>query len=275
MIAPIESLPVYEPAQPEIASRSIGELLETVSASRLNCWHQCRLKFFFRYVEQIRKAPTPSLHIGVVVHAVLQAWSMARWKKESFIVERFRTLFDSKWANQPGRINWEDNEPAQKKGAWSLLEVYFTETPIKANEMPEAVEVPVEAELSSHGLPTLIGVLDLVRAGGRIVDFKTASKSPTAEDAIHLNETQLSCYSVMYREATGKLESGRELHHLIKTKVPKLIITQLQPMDEIQQVRLFRMIESYVKGLARQDFVPSSGLQCLGCEFKNECRLWR
>lgn len=274
MIAPIESLPVYEPAQPEIASRSIGELLETVSASRLNCWHQCRLKFFFRYVEQIRKAPTPSLHIGVVVHAVLQAWSMARWKKESFIVERFRTLFDSKWADQQGRINWGDNEPAQKKGAWSLLEVYFTETPIKANEMPEAVEVPVEAELSSHGLPTLIGVLDLVRSGGRIVDFKTAGRTPSAEDAIHQHEAQLSCYSILYREAAGKEEAGLELHHLVKTKAPKVVISQFGPMNQRQETRLFRLMESYVDGLQRQDFVPSPGMQCVSCEYFQECRRW-
>ena len=101
----------------------------------------------------------------------------------------------------------------------------------KANEMPEAVEVPMETDLSKYGLPTLIGVLDLVRAGGRIVDFKSTGKTPDPEDAIHQNETQLSCYSVLYREATGHRESGRELHHLVKTKTPKLVITATGPDD--------------------------------------------
>jgi len=199
---------------------------------------------------------------------------MARWRKQAFELERFRQRFDQGWADQPGKINWDGQEQAQKNTAWSLLETYFAETPIKANEMPEAVEVPVETVLSKHGLPTLIGILDLVRAGGRIVDFKTSGKTPSAEDAIHLNEVQLSCYSVLYREATGKLETGRELHHLIKTKTPKLIITSLQPMSESQQVRLFRLMDSYQEGLVREDFVPSAGLQCLGCEFRSECRLW-
>ena len=106
------------------------------------------------------------------------------------------------------------------------------------------------------------------------MDFKTSAKSPNAEDVIHLHETQLSCYSVLYREAAGKRESARELHHLVKTKVPKLIITSLEPMSELQQVRLFRMMDSYQEGLAREDFVPSPGLQCCGCEFFNECRRW-
>ncbi len=249
-------------------------LQKTVSASRLTTWLSCRLKFFFRHVQRIPKPKTPSLHVGSVVHVVLQAWNMARWRRQPFEIARFKKLFDEGWADQPGKINWQDEEPAQKNTAWSLLETYFAETPIKANEMPEAVEVPVEADLSRYGLPTLRGVLDLVRAGGRIVDFKTTAKSPSARDVIHQHETQLSCYSVLYREATGHRESARESHHLVKTKVPKLVITSLEPMNETQQVRLFRIMNSYVEGLAREDFVPSPGLQCAGCQFFNECRLW-
>lgn len=274
MIATIDSVQVQSPAQPKPKDNPIETLQKTVSASRLSCWLSCRLKFFFRYIQQITKPPTPALHVGSMVHLVLQHWNMARWRKQPFEIERFKKLFDDGWAEQPAKINWDGEEPAQKNTAWSLLEMYFTETPIKAHEMPEAVEVPMETDLSKYGLPTLIGVMDLVRAGGRIVDFKTSGKTPSAEDAIHLNETQLSCYSVLYREATGHRESGRELHHLVKTKTPKLVITELGPMDEIQQVRLFKMMESYVEGLARGDFVPSPGFHCAGCEFFGNCRRW-
>ena len=183
-------------------------------------------------------------------------------------------MFDACWADQPAKINWQDEEEDQKTCAWSLLDVYFADTPIKANEMPEAVEVPMEMDLAKHGLPTLIGILDLVRAGGRIVDFKTASKTPSPEDALHQNEVQLSCYSVLYREAAGKMETARELHHLVKTKTPKLIITSLEPMNQAQQVRLFRMMDSYQEGVAREDFVPSPGFHCGACEYFNECRKW-
>jgi putative RecB family exonuclease len=272
MIATVESGLV----QPQHAAKPnpIEALKQTVSASRLNCWLTCRLKFFFRYVEKVSKPPTPALHVGTAVHAVLQAWNMGRWRKQAFDVERFKKLFTDRWADQPGQIKWQDEETAQKAGAWSLLETYFAETPIKANEMPEAVEVPMETDLSKYGLPTLIGVVDLVRAGGRIVDFKTSGKTPSAELAMRLNEVQLSCYSVMYREATGKPETGRELHHLVKTKTPKIIVTQLGPMNEIQRVRLMKIMESYVEGLARKDFVPSPGIQCAGCEFAQECSRW-
>ena len=272
MIAAVEPAKVSPPVQSK--ANPIEILQKTVSASRLTCWLQCRLKFYFRYVQQISKPKTPALHVGSVVHLILQAWNMARWRKQEFQLEKFKKLFEEGWKDQPPGINWDGEEAGEKNTAWSVLEMYFAQTPIKADEMPEAVEVPMESDLSRYGLSTLIGIMDLVRAGGRIVDFKSTGKTPDPEDAAHQNEAQMSCYSVLYREATGHRESGREMHHLIKTKTPKLVITELGAMTEIQQVRLFRMMESYVEGLAREDFVPSPGFQCAGCEFLTECKRW-
>ena len=106
------------------------------------------------------------------------------------------------------------------------------------------------------------------------MDFKTVGQTPNDEKAIHTNEVQLSGYSILYRDATGKVEGGRELHQLVKTKKPKLIVTQQGPMTQAQQTRLFRQMESYVAGLDRQDFVPSPGMQCSMCSFINECKRW-
>ena len=252
--------------------RGIGELTATVSASRLGCWQQCRLKFYFRYVAAIPRRATASLHIGAVVHTVLQAWNMARWRGQPFNSEQFQALFEKDWRSRQAHaaIRWEGDEEEQRSGAWALLQTYFAETPIRANERPEAVEVPMEAELP-EGLPKLVGIIDLVRTGGRIVDFKTSGQTPDAEKVGHLHETQLSCYAVLYRDATGREEAGLELHHLVKTKTPKVVITPLGPMTGMQEARLFRAMESYVEGLARRDFVPSPGIHCSCCEFFNEC----
>jgi hypothetical protein len=35
------------------------------------------------------------------------------------------------------------------------------------------------------------------------------------------------------------------------------------------------LMEAYVDGLDRRDFVPSPGLQCAACEFFNACRGWK
>lgn len=274
MIAVLDP-PVAAPEPPPAKDR-IAELQQTVSASRLGLWHSCRLKFFFRQVLQIKKAPTPAMHAGSTVHGVLQAWSLSRWRGEPFATERFKALFNVRWLALQGesRINWDGEEESDRASAWRALEHYFTETPIKADEKPEAVEVTASADLSSQGLPTLIGILDLVRAGGRIVDFKLTGKTPDVELVGHLHELQLTAYSILYRDATGRPEGGLELHHLVRTKAPKCIITSMPPATAAQVTRLFRSIESYQEGVARQDFVPSPGFACLSCEFISDCRLW-
>ena len=264
--------PTPPPEPPQVSQRElIFQLQQTVSASRLSCWLGCRLKFYFRYVLRLSKSPTAALHVGSVVHTVLQQWNLDRWRRQPFETKRMKELFDKRWPEQ-GKINWDGEEEDDKKQAWSLLETYFIETPIKSDEKPEAVEVAVEADLGKYGLPQLIGIIDLVRAGGRIVDFKTCGQTPTPEKAAHQHEVQTSAYAVLYRDCTGKKEQGIELHHLVKLKQPKLVVTPLPPMTGQQETRLFKMMESYVSGLDREDFIPSPGLQCMGCEFFNECR---
>lgn len=275
MIALAATIP--PPVEEKATPRSIQELTETASASRLNAWLQCRLKFYFRYVAGVAKPPSPALHTGSTVHTVLQQWNLARWRKTLLSGDDLKEIFQQAWSlwEEGEAIEWDGAEEASKTSAWNVLETYFQQTPIPADEKPEGVEVSVEADLTSHGLPKLIGVLDLVRAGGRIVDFKTSARSPDPEMVVHTHETQTTAYAVLYREATGQRESGIELHHLIKTKVPKLVVTELEPAGGDQITRLFRVMEDYVAGLERESFVPSPGLQCSSCEFFNECRKWR
>jgi putative RecB family exonuclease len=68
------------PRQPARQIPEDDHLTKIVSASRLNCFHSCRLKFFFRYVQELSKPTTAALYVGKVVHAALQQWSTARWR---------------------------------------------------------------------------------------------------------------------------------------------------------------------------------------------------
>lgn len=251
-------------------------LTNLVSASRLNCFHSCRLKFFFRYVLELVKPTTAALFVGKAVHAALQQWSAARWKGQPHDAVALKPNFLLNWitSQEEDPVRWDNDEDAQQDKAWGLVDMYLRETPVPAEEKPEAVEVRVEADLAKHGLPTLVGIIDLVRPVGRIVDFKTSAATPQAEQVRHGNETQLTAYGLLYREATGQRETGFELHHLVKTKTPKLVVTEAPATTERQLTKLFRQIESFVDGVEREDYVPSPGLQCSFCEFFNECRAW-
>jgi len=181
MIATVEPIAATKP-------KPIEQLRQTVSASRLNTWLSCRLKFYFRYVLGLTKPKTAALYVGTSVHGILKLWNRARWRRQTVSVEQLQQQFDTLWqADQvKEQVRWDDGEePGEKQTAWSLVDFYLKATPIPPNEMAEGVEVSVEADLSKHGLPRLIGIIDLVRAGGRIVDFKTLGQTPSEEKAIH------------------------------------------------------------------------------------------
>ena len=251
--------------------------LDYVSATRLKCWQECRLKFYFRYVEKLPTVVSPALFVGRVIHEVLGQWNLRRWRGEPADLETLLPVFSQHWdGDQVGEsIEWNGKETAQREKAWHLIENYLAQTPIPLGEKPEAVEVMVERDFLAAGLPPLRGVIDLVRRGGRIVDFKTTARTPDPLQAEHLNEIQLSCYCVLYREATGHPESRMELHHLVKTKAPKLVVTPLSPMTPEQGHRLMVAMESYVKGVSEEDFVPSPGMHCGWCDHFAQCRQWK
>jgi hypothetical protein len=263
-------------ATPQKPTEALADPLEYISASRLKCFQTCRLQFYFRYVKRIPTSTSPALFVGRIVHSVLQQWNMRRWRGEEADTKALWPYFSEHWhQDQPEEgIDWKDKETEQKAKAWGMLEYYLKHTPIPLDEKPQAVEVMVERDFYAAGLPPLKGIIDLVRDGGKIVDFKTAARTPTSLQAEHLNEVQLSCYAVLYREATGQKESGVELHHLIKTKEPKLVITPLAPMSADQGRRLMAIMESYVRSVGAEDFIPSPGQHCSWCDYLPQCRKW-
>jgi putative RecB family exonuclease len=271
MIATLD--PVQTTPSGPTPEERVRELQQTVSASRLSLYLSCRLKFFFRYVAGLKKPKPAALHVGGAVHATLKSWNKARWRGEVLTLKQLHEEFVKAWADTEGEpVEWDDDELMEQATGWRLLDTYIRSQPFPPK--PDAVEVPVEADLKQHGLLRLIGVLDLVQCGN-IVDYKTTGQTPNPDRVAHTAEVQTSIYSLLYRENTGRQERGIELHHLVKVKQPKVVVTDLPPMSEDQEARIFTLMEWYVAGLDRRDFVPSPGLQCVNCEFFADCRRWR
>jgi putative RecB family exonuclease len=97
----------------------------------------------------LAKPRTPALHLGSTVHSVLKAWNKARWKNKHLSLKQLHDIYSNTWALQEdGEVEWEAGEEAEhKKMGFKLLETYFRESGITAEEKPEAVEVSVSADL--------------------------------------------------------------------------------------------------------------------------------
>src|SRR5687768_36745 len=104
----------------------VGALKGIVSASRLTCWSQCRLKFYFRYGVCLRASGNSRSNTGRVVHRALQAWNLSRWRGLSFTREDLVKCFNAEWEKLPqASAELQRQENAKRARAFGVLEAYM------------------------------------------------------------------------------------------------------------------------------------------------------
>jgi len=50
--------------------------ITSISATRLNTWLGCRLRYYFKYVLKLKKPKTAAAYVGSTVQAVLKQWNI-------------------------------------------------------------------------------------------------------------------------------------------------------------------------------------------------------
>ena len=260
-----------------------GAVDEYVSASRLNCWLSCPLKFKFRYLDGLRTPTTPSLFVGKVVHATLEAYYRHRQLGVTLDTAELTQRILSSWgpAVDAEKMTFASTaeEQALQRQSVDLVGAYLMYAP--KDEIPRAVEVTLESPLvdpltgEDLGIP-LLGVVDLIldaEEGAVITDFKTSSRSSEPLEIVH--EIQLTSYAWLFRQVSPWAEAGLQIRSLIKTKVPKVEFHSYPARGEAHFCRLFAVIREYLDALDSRRFSFRPGFGCGMCDFANShCRRW-
>ncbi|TVS08767.1 MAG: hypothetical protein EA424_28175, partial [Planctomycetaceae bacterium] len=206
-----------EQVSPDVRPNGIWDY---ISPSRLNLWLKCPLAFKLRYVDRIRVPPSPALFLGKRVHDALELFYRHRQLDVPLSMEGPVQRIVDTWeeAIEADEMRFESvaAEQALKEQAAGLVRMYLQQLGAD-DEIPLAVETTLQEPLvdpfsgEDLGIP-LLGILDLIlddRDGPLICDFKTAARSAAPFEVTH--EIQLSCYSYMYRRASGRDEGGLEI----------------------------------------------------------------
>jgi len=253
-----------------------AEVTSVVSASRLKCYMTCRRQFYFRYILGLKKPAGAALIVGQALHRMLEIWNHARWHGDNADLGTTPERFEEEWHTiveaQP--VAWKDDkeEPKQKATALRLWQAWLADPPIPIDQAPEGVEVYLEHEEAISDRPKIIGYLDLVRAGGLLVEFKTAARSTKAEELAHQHRLQLTIYALLYRESTWQQEKGFQVIQLIKTKEPKIEVFNFPPATDKDFEELDATIHAFQQGVSRGDFTLSPGQHCSWCDYRTECQ---
>ena len=260
---------------PKSLAPAAAEVTAVVSASRLKCYMTCRRQFYFRYMLGLKKPAGAALIVGQALHRMLEIWNHARWHGDNPTLATSLERFEEEWQTivEAQAVAWKDDkdEPKQKATALRLWQAWLEKPPIPEEETPEGVEVYLEHEEVTSDRPKIIGYLDLVRAGGLLVEFKTSARSTNADELAHQHRLQLTIYALLYRESTWQQEKGVQVIQLIKTKEPKIEVFTFPPATDKDFEELDATIHAFKEGVSNGDFSMSPGQHCSWCDYRAEC----
>ena len=228
-----------------------------LSASRLKAWTACPMRWAATYIQEKRFEATPAMAFGTALHRALELHHRGRWLGHTpgDLLDAFTGSLDASEAEVKARERERMIGQAER-----LLGLYlerYGDEAVLAAELE--LRAPVIDPTTGECLGELTGIIDLVTADGRLVDLKTSARAPSGLQAVLQNTIQLDCYRYLV-QATSDLDvRSAEIRALIRTKDPKVEVTELpaRPFDA-----LIDLVRRYARAVDELEVFPRPGLLC-------------
>ncbi|MEA2361796.1 MAG: ATP-dependent helicase UvrD/PcrA [Thermoleophilaceae bacterium] len=239
---------------PFIPRRGRGLML---SASDIDTYRICPLKYKFARVFRIPQEPTINQRFGIVMHQVLERFHT----EGGGSLERLRELFEISWRRSG--FGDSDDELQFRERAVEALERYW-----RMDDESEAEPVWFERSFAFKIGPHLLrGRVDRVDrhpdGSFELIDYKTG-KSKT-EDELR-EDVQLSVYQMGARES-WRLETSAQSYFYVLSgeKVPVK-----HSAEELERVRA--TVSEIAGGILKQRFDPTPSPEiCRFCDYRIIC----
>ena len=240
--------------EPFIPRRGAGLML---SASDIETYRRCPLKYKFARVFRIPQEPTINQRFGILVHQVLERFHTTGGGSRESLMQ----LLEASWR----RCGFgERNDERQfRRRAESALQRYWELDQERAGD-PVWFERSFTFRLGPHVLRGRVDRVDRLAGGSyELIDYKTGR----AKTAGELREDlQLSLYQMGAREAWGLETSAQSYYYVLENeKVPV-------EHSEAELERVRATVAEIAEGIAGQKFEPRPDPElCAGCDYRIVC----
>src|SRR5712692_1376157 len=251
---------------------------EAVSASSIQLYLTCSLKWRFQYWDRLpRLATSANQAIGIAIHAALNWLHKERKRGRQVPLAEVLGVFEADWYAQisSGRIRFEDADASDRlviKGKELLTQFYHRPPdPVRDSEVRFSLPLVNPATGEVLDVP-LRGVIDAVYEDGTIEEYKAPQKAPPLTELP--DNVQLTVYAYAYEKLYGQPSKEIRKISLVRTKAPRIDV-QTTGRDDSDYVRLFALANEVVKGVRAGIYIPSRGCWlCNDCEYDRDCREW-
>ena len=245
------------------------------SHSRLSTFEQCKLKYRFRYIDNIIPdiEKTIESHLGNAVHKTLEwLYRQVKYKKIPSLDEVVKKYAED-W-----REDFEEGIPIARKnltpehyfnkGIQFIVNYYMEHKPFDDNTI--AVEKEILVNLDESGKYKIRGFIDrltynLETEEYEIHDYKTSGTLPTQEKIN--SDRQLGLYAIAIKEIFGKDKKVCLNWHYLNFNKKICSRKTDQELEKLKKetIKLIEEIE------ATTEFPAQKSMLCNWCEYKNIC----
>jgi DNA helicase-2/ATP-dependent DNA helicase PcrA len=239
-----------------------GDGALSLSASDLDLYLTCPLKYKFSRVFGIPQEPTINQRFGILIHNVLE-----RFHKEGEDqggeegLERLMDLFEAGWRRSG--FGSSDDELQFRDRAREAMRLYW-EREAESEGEPVWLERKFDIRVGEHHVRGRVDRVDRLPGGGHeLIDYKTGERKSEAELE---SDLQLALYRLAAREAWDLEASTGSYYYVLDAEK---VAAPVRP-DDAERVE--RTVLQVGEGVLGQDFEPRpSPAVCSWCDYRLIC----
>jgi DNA helicase-2/ATP-dependent DNA helicase PcrA len=240
-----------------------GDGALSLSASDLDLYLTCPLKYKFRRVFGIPEEPTINQRFGILIHSVLERFHKDPGEGEAGNggLAELMDLFESGWRRSG--FGSSDDELQFRDRARGAMRLYW-ERESESEGEPAWLERKFDIRIGEHQVRGRVDRVDRLPDGGyELIDYKTGERKSEAQLE---NDLQLALYRLAAREAWG-LEAGTGSYYYV-LDADKVAAPVMPDDDE----RVERTVLEVGEGVLGQDFEPRPApTTCSWCDYRLIC----
>ncbi len=244
--------------EPFLPLRGEGVML---SASDIDTYRTCPLKYKFARVFRIPQEPTLNQRFGILVHQVLERYHANPENQLERGLPDLLGLLDAGWRR--GGFGDSEQERQLRDKATTALTRYH-ERSASDQATPVWFERQFQFKLGRHTLRGRVDRVDRLPGGEyELIDYKTGRPKDAAQLA---DDVQLSLYAVGARES-WQLDASRQAYYYL------LDDQKVALSDDVGRGEWVRDVATEVaEGIRSQGFEPTpSYAACASCDYRLVC----